>query len=418
MVDGVLQLARFGADPLAYLERLRADERDVIGVRLGSQTVHLVTAPALIRAVLESEDWPPLARGRLATLGRWCPEGIPVTSGAEHHRQRDELWRPLAASQEIYGIAVERTRRRAAGWLEGRPLDMHRELRALCWGIDWEALTGTDLDAAPDLLAALELGLDALAWLVLPFGGARWDAPLPASRRTRAARARLDAVIALMIAARRERPGVYSDLLSLLVRTADAPGSATTDEQVRATFKIWFGTSLVHIVLTWALQFLARDTQVEATWRAELDRAGEISLEALPYTRAVVLETLRLVPPSWVIFRALEGDFGLDGRVIPAGDIIALSPWFTHRDPRHWPEPERFDPGRWGADPHPPAYFPFSAGPYGCHGPRLATTVAVLVLATLGRRWAFRPSGPLPRFRAAWAVEPRGGSRMKPVPRP
>ena len=86
MVDGVLQLARFGADPLAYLERLRGDERDVIGVRLGHQTVHLVTAPALIREVLESEDWPPLARGRLAALGRWCPEGIPVTSGAEHHR--------------------------------------------------------------------------------------------------------------------------------------------------------------------------------------------------------------------------------------------------------------------------------------------------------------------------------------------
>jgi cytochrome P450 len=426
-VSAALELIRFGRDPLAYLDALHRDRRDVVPVTLGTQPVHLVTRPEHIARALENDDWPPLSRGRLMAFQRWCPGGLVTTFGAEHHRQRDEIWKPLAHDTRILDIAVERTRRRAATWPEDRPLELFSELQSLCWAIDWEAFCGGDLDAAPEMLAALRLGYDALVWLVLPFGTLRWDMPLPRSRRTRTARDRLDAAVTRMIAERRARNGdAPDDLLTGLVRAADAEGSGVTDEQIRATFKIWFGTSLVFAHLTWTLLLLARDREVEARWHDELDRVlGDrpVTLDdvpALTYTAMVIKESLRLVPPSWAFFRQLAGDYELAGHAIPEGHILAVSPWFTHRDARYWPEPLRFDPERFApAAPAPPrlSYLPFSAGPYGCHGPGLATRQAVMILATLGQRRAFRPTGPEPAPVAGWAIEPRGGAHVTPTRR-
>lgn len=416
---GVLNLVRFGANPLAYLDALHRDERDIVPLTLGTQPVHLVTRPEHIAIALENDDWPPLSRGRLMAFQRWCPGGLVTTSGEAHHRQVADIWRPLARDTAILDIAVRRAGARAEGWSEGRPLELFAELQALCWAIDWEAMCGGELDDAPEMLAALRLGYDALVWLVLPFGTVRWSLPLPQSRRTRAARDRLDVAVTRMIAARRSADGdAPDDLLTKLVRATES------DEQVRATFKIWFGTSLVFALVTWTLLLMARDPEVDERWHEELRRVlGDRpvtpdDVDELPYTGMAIKETLRLVPPSWAFFRQLTGPYMLGGHRIPSGHIVAMSPWFTHRDARYWPDPLRFDPERFAprASPRPRlSYFPFSAGPYGCHGPGLAMQQAVLILATLGRRWSFRRLGPEPAPAAAWAVEPRGGAHMAPV---
>ena len=146
---------------------------------------------------------------------------------------------------------------------------MYKALRSNCWAIDWQALTGTDLDAAPDILEALEYGVEALAWLVLPFGPSRWNWPLPQSRKTQEAKRKLDSLITLMIAERRGRNGAAPDdgrvdFLTQLVRLADEPGSITSDEQVRATFKMYFGADQLHALFTWTLHLLAQSPDVEA----------------------------------------------------------------------------------------------------------------------------------------------------------
>jgi cytochrome P450 len=258
-----------------------------------------------------------------------------------------------------------------------------------------------------------------MQWLLGPFGSARWNAPLPASARTRAARERLDGAIDAMIAERRARP--REDVLSRFVeRESD-------DGLVRASFKQWLGADLLHVVFTWTLHLLATHPDVEARWHAELDEvlggrpATADDLGALVYTRRVVKEALRLYPPIPGFFRQVTADYAVDGTTIPAQHVIVMSQWVTHRDAALWPDPLGFDPERWAdGAPRPPeiSYFPFSAGPYECHARGLATMEAILILATLGQRWAFRPVDDRePRPVATGTLAPKGGLRMAPVRR-
>jgi hypothetical protein len=161
--------------------------------------------------------------------------------------------------------------------------------------------------------------------------------------------------------------------------------------------------------VAWTLHLLERHPDAEARWHAELDEVldGRMptgdDVPALPWTACVFEESTRLFPPVWAAFRRL-----------PDGRLAVASPWVTHRDPRVWPDPLRFTPERWDAAAAAPppglGAFPFSA-------PEQQRGEAVLVLATLGQRWAFRPAGArAPRPAAAWATEPRG-LRMRPVRR-
>ena len=121
----------------------------------------------------------------------------------------------------------------------------------------------------------------------------------------------------------------------------------------------------------------------------------------LPLTTAVLAETLRLWPPSWMFSRRTREPLTLGGRSVPAGIMCLVSPALLHRDPRWWAEPEQFQPQRWlrrepgqsdRFDPKAPgqprgAFLPFGAGPRMCIGEQFAWSEAAIMLAELGRRW-------------------------------
>jgi cytochrome P450 len=83
------------------------------------------------------------------------------------------------------------------------------------------------------------------------------------------------------------------------------------------------------------------------------------------------------------------------GYSLPVGTNVIISQWVMHRDPRFYPDPERFDPNRWreevtghrGAPKF--TYLPFGAGPRVCVGASLALTESALVLATLMQHYRF-----------------------------
>jgi cytochrome P450 len=94
-----------------------------------------------------------------------------------------------------------------------------------------------------------------------------------------------------------------------------------------------------------------------------------------------------------------------------------MSTFVVHRDPRYFPDPERFDPDRFAsASPGWPeaAYFPFGAGPRACLGERFAMRQLASTLRTWLPRWRFVPDHPDPvPFDAFITLKPRCGLRMK-----
>ena len=93
---------------------------------------------------------------------------------------------------------------------------------------------------------------------------------------------------------------------------------------------------------------------------------------------------------------------------------MITSAYVIQRDPRYHPDPRRFDPDRFLPDRragwHRFAYFPFGGGSKRCLGDEFAPFEAVLMLASLGRRWRFRPAPGRPVAPAPKATfKPRDG---------
>ena len=116
-------------------------------------------------------------------------------------------------------------------------------------------------------------------------------------------------------------------------------------------------------------------------------------LPRLKYTEYVVQEVMRLYPPAYGMGRLALEPLELGGYLITPGTTCFLSQWVSHRDERYFPQPEAFRPERWENDlaRRIPkfAYYPFGGGPRVCIGSTLAMLEAVLVVATIARRFRF-----------------------------
>jgi cytochrome P450 len=190
-------------------------------------------------------------------------------------------------------------------------------------------------------------------------------------------------------------PETPRDLFDLLRAARDPEtGAGFTPRQLRdqvATL-ILAGHETTAVTLFWALIMLA-DAPEEQDWLASEAEAATIDPEtahataaALPRTRAVVNETLRLFPAAFTIVRETIADDRIGDLLLPKRSVVMIAPWVLHRHHALWRDPGLFRPARFMPDQPPPARFafmPFGAGPRICVGAQFAMTEAVLVLAAL-----------------------------------
>ena len=159
--------------------------------------------------------------------------------------------------------------------------------------------------------------------------------------------------------------------------------------------------------LNWTWWLLARHPDAEQRLHEEQDAVGGLgpetgyaSLERMPWSVAVLQESMRLYPPGWLLTRRAIGPDRLGGFVVPPGTDVFLPLYLIHRHPAHWTDPERFDPARFeagrSAERHTFAYIPFSAGPRHCIGENFSMFEMLLHLNGAARRFRLRPVEPGP----------------------
>ncbi|XP_042301376.1 24-hydroxycholesterol 7-alpha-hydroxylase isoform X2 [Sceloporus undulatus] len=78
----------------------------------------------------------------------------------------------------------------------------------------------------------------------------------------------------------------------------------------------------------------------------EIVRVSEDDLKHLPFIKWCILETLRLRAPGAIVKKVMN-PIKVQNFVIPAGDLLVMSPYWCHRNPQYFPEPNVFKPDRW-----------------------------------------------------------------------
>jgi cytochrome P450 len=289
-----------------------------------------------------------------------------------------------------------------------------------------QALFTVDLDDESDTVGqAFTTVLTLLgSYLYLPFPPL--SVPTPRNQRMKASIRTLNAVVHRMITQRRQRQVEREDLLSMLLAAQDQEtGEGMSDQQVRdeVLTLLFAGHETTANAFTWAWYLLSQHPAVERRLHAELDEVlgNQVPsiehLSRLPYTRMVIEETLRLYPPGAMLMRhAIAADV-IGGYTIPAGSLVFLSPYVTHRHSDYWDEPEVFNPERFTpervAAHHRYAYFPFGGGPHLCIGNHFAMMEAQLVLATIAQRYRLHlVPGQRVEPQVVTTIRPRDGLQM------
>lgn len=252
--------------------------------------------------------------------------------------------------------------------------------------------------------------------------------PLPWNRAMRSAMREVDTVVEAAVDAQFATGREGDDVLARAT-AADVPldRGELRDELIGLLMAAFESSS---VSLAWLVHLLAQYPEWQASVAAEArgslerqsadtegpggDRLTGDGLDALPVTRQVVEEVLRIYPAFPLIPRMAATDTNVQGTPVPSGSYVVVSPWVTHRRPDLWADPERFDPERFApgvATSRPAgAYFPFGEGPRNCVGRHLGLSSLVLCAATLLEQLELAPQpghpDPVP---TGMPIRPRGG---------
>jgi cytochrome P450 len=416
-------------EPIPLFEHLHKVFGRIAHYRFLGTTIVFVNDPEWINEILVNQVGSFVRERTLVRMKILLGEGLITSDDPIHMRQR-RIAAPAFHRQRIVGYAgqiVANAQAARDGWSEGAEIDIADQMMQLSLHI--VAKTLFDSEVTPEVLRVRDevntiMGLynfliafprleDVLHW------------PIPGVMQFRRSRARLDAVVATMIASRRglsreelERRG---DLLSMLMAARDevaegevaGDGSGMNDVQVRDEILTIFlaGYETVANALTWTWYLLSQNVEVADRMYAEVaavlgvgDAARAATVEDYPrlkYTEMVFAEAMRLYPPAWAMGRRSTKVVELGEYRIPPGSHFFFSQYVMHRSEEFWDKPEEFRPERHTAEAKAErakfVYFPFGGGRRQCIGEGFAWMEGVFSLATIAQRWrlTFVPKYPV-----------------------
>jgi len=337
----------------------------------------------------------------MAIMGTIFPNGLLLRDGEEHKHHRKIMHqafrRPVLREYvDRMNPAIEAG---IAGWPAGaRDFRAFPAFKALTLDIAAKIFVGVDLGPAAERMNHAFEAMVAAAMPGLRFPGF--------GRHHRGVEGRRYLLKLLGEMLPKKRGDAGGDLFSRLCRARDEDGRAFSDADVldHMSFLMMAAHDTTTSTLTSLAYELARHPDWQERVRAEClafgpEAPGFDDLDSLPSLNLAMRETLRRYPPLPVIPRTSTRAFEWDGYRVPAGVMVVVSPIHTHHMPEWWPDPERWDPGRFSPERaeherHSHCWLPFGGGPHMCIGRRFGEAQVRLVMHHLLRRYRWRvPDG-------------------------
>jgi cytochrome P450 len=342
--------------------------------------------------------------GKDQSLESWAPGGslrrvfgsnpFLQTEGERHKQYRRRLAEPFRrlASRESdnqlladrFGDALDRA-------LVGRPLELWGTLEPILFDSLLLTLGVADPDRRAPLRAAFR------DYYALGFRPTLAEPRMYRLTRRGRLRRRFDQQERILVGLIEEElagdpgGGIREELLSASRAWAEETGR---DERVMAVeFVKGFvggGYRTTAAGTVWTLLLLLHEPDALERTRQELARGNE------RFLLAVAREGLRLYPPHAIVpVRRLRDPLRIGSLQLPPGTVLAVLAALVHRDPRIYPDPDRFWPERYDVRKPPPhAWLPFGIGLRRCLGQHWALERICAITRVVVERGGLRPASP------------------------
>ena len=400
-------LPEFAKSPLNFFKRLTDEYEDVVEFHLPFIDLSLVVDADIAHKILVTESKSFRKADRDVTImGTILGNGLVTNNDVASHKVHRKLVQPgfHFRRMEAYTKTMsEYTEQYISKWEDGTTRSISDDMFKLTMYIVTKTLFDTDMaemeneaDKIGDTMQVVQDLINKRFHQVFPMPD--W-VPTPGNLKLAKARKNLYQTIEHIIEARMTSNGEIDDngdMMSMLLLAQYEDGTKMSQKQVMDELITLFvaGHETTSNALTWAFYLLATHPEIQTKLQQELDdvlkgKTAEFTdLKSLVYTEMVVKESMRLLPPVWVLnTRQANEDTVVGDYLFPKDKVIFISPYSNHTNPKYFPDPEKFDPERFSPENEKSipkhVYIPFGTGSRVCIGQAFAMMEAKLILASI-----------------------------------
>jgi cytochrome P450 len=439
---------KFISNPLPILLEIANRYGDVSHFKFGPKLhVYLINNANYIEDILVKDNNRFIKSPGLRLAKRVLGNGLITSEGKIHDVQRRLVQQAFNRNRiKTYGKIISEYSSVYIdnNWKDGLVLDIHKEMTKLTLAIISKILFGSStlgLSDIDNISNSITIIIEYINKLRIPFLKFIEILPLPSTIKYKRALSDLDKLIYHKINERRQKTKQSQDeseitldfsdktkafqnkdnidMLSILIASSynkDTDNKENTlyeagnvvrmdNRQLRDEVMTMFlaGHETTANALTWTIYLLALHPKIESkivdeiislTGSDDIDNRLITSddVSKLKYTEMVLMESMRLYPPSWAIGRQAIENYNLANKyVIPSGSVLIISQYLVHHDSRYFSQPDQFYPERWTPEFRASiprfSYFPFGGGSRSCIGEPLAWMEGIIVLATIIKKW-------------------------------
>lgn len=327
-------------------------------------------------------------------IGRFFKRGIMLLDFEEHRHHRGIM--QAAFKKQVLVQYLMRMNpaidHGISRWKTGKKFYVLKEIKQLTLDIATEIFMGEELGPDADRInkAFVDCVRAGTAVVRFPVPGGRWKKGLDGRKL-------LEEFFRERIANKRANPG--DDLFSKLCQAEDELGRKFSDDDVinHMIFLMMAAHDTSTITLTSIFYQLAKNPDWQQKVREEARALGKRyidheDLAQLELMDHVMKESLRMIAPVHGIPRKTVKDVEFNGKIIPAGTFVSISPMVTHHLAEYWTDPERFDPMRFDKTrmehkKHMYQFVPFGGGAHMCIGLHFAEMQIKAILHQVVQRY-------------------------------